>query len=126
MRYVDISDRIKKALDDAGMNQNELSIASGVSRASISQYVNGKNSPSSINAVKMAQVLRVSPEWLMGLDIDSDKTAFTVPEYDYIVNDILIEIQELNLDQKKQLLDMARFLAYQNSLQNQANTNKEN
>lgn len=61
--------RLSLALTNANMIPQELSNASGVNKASISQYLNGSHSPSNISSGKMAQVLNVNPLWLMGFDV---------------------------------------------------------
>ncbi|MDU1195659.1 XRE family transcriptional regulator [Kluyvera ascorbata] len=57
------SDRIKKAMADAGLTQAELATMVGVSQPAIWRLASGKTS-SSRKLVEIAQVLGVSPEWL--------------------------------------------------------------
>lgn len=73
MKCEDTSKRLKEAMDDIGITQQELSKRSGVSKASISQYVNGSHSPSNISAGKLGKVLGVNPVWLMGFDAEKIK-----------------------------------------------------
>ena len=61
--------RLIQALDRLGMRAQELADKTGLNKASISQYVNGTHAPSNISAGKMADVLGVSPVWLMGYDV---------------------------------------------------------
>lgn len=61
--------RLSDALNRKNMKAQELADASGVNKASISQYINGTHAPSNISAGKMAEVLEVSPVWLMGFDV---------------------------------------------------------
>ena len=61
--------RLKQALKQAGMNQQELANKSGVSKASISQYVHGRFTPSNETASKLGDALNVNPVWLMGFDV---------------------------------------------------------
>lgn len=61
--------RLILALSNANMRPQELADKSGVSKASISQYVNGSHAPSNISSGKMASVLNVNPLWLMGFDV---------------------------------------------------------
>lgn len=63
------SRRLRQILQEKDMKQQELSDKSGVSKASISQYMNGDIIPSNVSAGKMATVLDVNPVWLMGYDI---------------------------------------------------------
>lgn len=61
--------RLTLALSNANIRPQELADKSGVSKASISQYVNGSHAPSNISSGKMASVLNVNPLWLMGFDV---------------------------------------------------------
>jgi len=69
MKHALTAKRLAEALDRKGMKAKELMDKSGVSKASISQYINGAHAPSNISAGKMAKVLGVSPVWLMGFDV---------------------------------------------------------
>lgn len=66
--------RLEDILEVKGMRPVDLSIRSGVSKASISQYIHGTSTPGNISAQKMADVLNVSPMWLMGFDVPMNKT----------------------------------------------------
>lgn len=68
MKYEKTSKRLREALGDNNMKPQELADLSGVSKSSISQYVNGSHKPSNLSAGKMASVLGVTPMWLMGFD----------------------------------------------------------
>lgn len=65
--------RLQLALSNANMKPQELADKSGVSKASISQYVNGSHAPSNISSGKMGKVLNVEPMWLMGFDVEMKK-----------------------------------------------------
>lgn len=60
--------RLALALSNKNMRPQDLANSSGVSKASISQYLNGSHTPSNISSGKMAKILDVSPVWLMGFD----------------------------------------------------------
>ena len=78
--------RLRKAIGKAGISACELARRSGVSKYSISQYTNAKHSPSNHTAYAMAQVLDVSPAWLMGFDVpmNEELKASDSAEYDFI------------------------------------------
>lgn len=67
------SKRLRQALSEANMKPQELADKSGVSKASISQYVNGSHAPSNISSAKMGKVLNVDAMWLMGFDVKKRK-----------------------------------------------------
>ena len=70
MKYKLTANRLKIALSNNNMTSQELSDRSGVSKASISQYINGSHAPSNISSGKMGSVLDVNPLWLMGFDVE--------------------------------------------------------
>ena len=67
------SRRIQLALKRAGLSQKELVDKTGINKASICQYCNGRNIPLKENAKKIADVLGVDYLWLMGLKNDDGK-----------------------------------------------------
>jgi len=68
MRYELTAQRIREAMEDLGMTQQELADKSQIGKSSISHYVNGSNEPGNKSAYALAQALNVNPAWLMGLD----------------------------------------------------------
>ena len=50
-------------------SQQRFSEKTGLNKASVSQYVNGKNTPSNITAAKIAKVFGVDPAWVNGFDV---------------------------------------------------------
>lgn len=70
--------RIRAALNNKGWNAQRLSDETGISKSSISQYVNGYSAPSNINAGKIGNALGVSPAWLMGFGNDESEQLDTV------------------------------------------------
>ena len=69
MKYLVTETRLREALDEARLSQQELADKSKVAKASISHYVNGTHEPGNKSAYAMAKVLHVSPAWLMGFDV---------------------------------------------------------
>lgn len=64
--------RLRELLNERCMSAQELSNRSGVSKASISQYLSGKYTPKNTSAKKLADVFNVNPAWLMGLDVPKE------------------------------------------------------
>ncbi len=77
MKYALTAERIKEAMNDMHITQQELADKSNIGKSSISHYVNGSNEPGNKSAYLMAQVLKVDPAWLMGLDVPKN------PKMDY-------------------------------------------
>ena len=69
MKHPETAKRINEAMEDRHISAKELSDKTGVSQASLSQYMNGSHSPSNISAQKIGLVLNVNPMWLMGFDV---------------------------------------------------------
>ena len=72
MKWPVTANRLKQAMNKINISAQELADKSGVSKASISQYVNGSHKPSNISAPNLAKVLMVNAMWLMGFDIDDE------------------------------------------------------
>ena len=61
-----LPDRLKKAMLLRGIRATELSQATGLSKARISQYTHGVYSPNGDALCRLAAVLSVSEAWLLG------------------------------------------------------------
>lgn len=68
MKYELTANRLKELMKEKGITQQGLSNMSGVTKSSISHYVNGKNVPDNFQAYKLAKALDCDPTWLMGTD----------------------------------------------------------
>ena len=66
--------RLTEAMQLRGIRASELSLRTGLSKARISQYVNGKFVPKSDAILLMAEALGVSELWLMGKTADMEST----------------------------------------------------
>lgn len=96
--------RLRIALSNANMKPQDLSDKSGVSKASISQYVNGSHSPGNISAKKLGKVLNVEPMWLMGFDVEMKKNISSKGAEEDIK--LLEKFSLLNCRDKKVILRM--------------------
>lgn len=105
MKWPVTANRLKQAMNNINISAQELADKSGVSKASISQYVNGSHKPSNISAPKLAKVLMVNAMWLMGFDIDDEKKQ---PSY-YFDQETAKKAQEIFENKELSLLfDAAR------------------
>ena len=68
------ADRLKHAMQLRGMRSCELSQATGLSRARISQYTHGKYTPAADGICRIAAVLGVSEAWLMGQEASMEQS----------------------------------------------------
>ena len=111
------SSRIKQIIDQyCGGVQQELSEKTGVAKASISQYIHGRNVPNNITAKKLGTPFGINPAWIMGFDvpmiIQSEQNGLETDEA------IIVETYRgLPEDHKKMLEKYMAFL--QSTLENQ-------
>lgn len=61
--------RIKQRLSELNMSQSELAVKTSISKATLSQYINGKYRPTQERVEILSNALDVSPAWLMGYDV---------------------------------------------------------
>ncbi len=62
-----LRDRLEQAIFDSGMDLNEISQKSGISRGNIWNYRFDGVVPSCYSLMRLAKVLQVSTDWLLGL-----------------------------------------------------------
>ena len=73
MKHEETARRLRLALSDAGISQQELADRAGISKTSVSQYVHGTHIPGNGKAGAMAEVLNCNPLWLMGFDVTRER-----------------------------------------------------
>ena len=73
MKYEITAKRIREAMSDMGITQQELADRTNLGKSSISHYVNGSNEPGNKSAYILAEVLNVNPAWLMGLEVKKER-----------------------------------------------------
>lgn len=75
-----IGDRIKRRRIEKGYSQKELGILINVSKVSICGYETGNRKPTIDTFIDLVNVLGVTPEYLLGLDVDviEDNTDYSI------------------------------------------------
>lgn len=68
--------RLKKAMDSAGIKSVELSEKTGLGKSLISQYLSGKFVPKQTNTYKLAKALNTTEAYLMGLEEQDNIESF--------------------------------------------------
>lgn len=84
-RMEPFSTRLKAALNIRNITAAELAANTGLSKAQLSQYTNGKYEAKQKALYILAQALDVNEAWLMGYDVPMEKgqvTADTLDEWD--------------------------------------------
>ena len=128
--------RIREALALRGMKKIDLAEKTGISKATISHWVNQKFQPKQTNLMKLAKALNVSEMWLAGFDfpmeridkkeiILSDEEKRKANDIKIIVNQIkeneelktlFLSICSLSDDQRKTIESIVNELNKVNSL----------
>lgn len=81
------AERLREALELRMLTPIELAQRSGISKASISEYLSGKYEAKQKNIYLMAQALRVSPAGLMGIgELEVDYGLVSIPILEKIVS----------------------------------------
>lgn len=92
--------RLREALSEKNMSQQELSDKTGINKASISQYVNGSHKPSNISSTKIWEVLNVNPLWLMGFSVSKNDSLHKSDIIGEIIKEknIAVEVRTVHLE----------------------------
>ena len=72
----ELKDRLREALNDAGMKPIELSERTGIPKSMLSYYLSGKTKPKADRIYTISVALGVSEAWLLGYDVPKSR----VPE----------------------------------------------
>lgn len=73
------ADRLRLLLDRTGMTQADLSRKCGLSRATLSRYLQGQFEAKQDSIYKIANATNVSEAWLMGADVPMERQPITAP-----------------------------------------------
>lgn len=69
------AERLRKAMFMEGLRQVDLVEKTGIDKGSIHHYLNGKYMPNGEKLTKLAAALCVSPDWLLGRDVEEKRAA---------------------------------------------------
>lgn len=111
-----ISARINEALSIRSMKPIDLARATGIPKASISQYMSGYVEPKQNRIYLISKALNVREAWLMGYDVPMNRTDNIEDNFDTkdedtsIKNELIQIINNMNANQLNTLLGMANVL----------------
>lgn len=88
-----IGNRIKQAMNDKGISQNDIVKHTGINKGSLSCYISGRYLPKQNTIYKLAKYLDVSPYWLMGYEDEENQI-------------ILNKLKSLSPNQKKSIINI--------------------
>lgn len=95
-------DRLAQAMQIRNISAAELSKKSGLSKAQISQYVNGIYQAKQVALYKLATTLNVSEAWLMGHDVPMQRQT----EEDQI-HDLISDLSQSELKRISDFMEVA-------------------
>lgn len=106
MKYPEIAKRFEYIMNLRGLKQVDLVNKTGISKASIHQYVKGIHCPENDRAFLLAQVLRVNPVWLMGFDVPMEEVEEKVNDSEHLKKyREFINLYSQLSDEKRTLVD---------------------
>ncbi len=75
--------RFRKAVENSGLQQNQIADLTGMTETTVSRYVNGERIPHPILLAKLCEVLRCDANWLIGKE---------EPKQDWIPVDVRLPV----------------------------------
>ena len=90
------NERLQQAISRSGMTQKELAEKVGITEAAVSHYLKGDRMPRSAVAVKLADVLNMSVDELMGGNTETS--------FDEVYKIVARSAKQLDNDQKAALV----------------------
>ena len=110
MKYPEIAKRFKYIMNVKGLKQVDLVNKTGISKASINQYVQGRHCPENDRALILSKVLDVNPLWLMGFDVEMETEKEKVLTMEEVPERLIRYLDFINLyaelpDDKRNLVD---------------------
>lgn len=113
----DFNKRLKIAMSNRNINQAKLSKLSGISKPLISNYLSGKYKAKQDNLYIIAKILNVNEAWLMGFDVDMERTNIDEP---------FLMPTDTKRFKKGDVVSMQQLIDYISELQNKIDKIKEN
>lgn len=99
------NERFKEAFGDR--NCTEFASELGISKQSISAYLNGTRKPKRIVVKEIARKLNVSEAWLLGFDVPKESESIfceNITEEDQRTEEYVQLYKQLNADQQKMII----------------------
>lgn len=118
------ANRIKIAMEQAGMRQTDLAREAGVDKGAMSHYLKGKYEPKQDIIYKLALALNVSEMWLWGYDCKKERVQEEIKKdplkmaqihvemiEDIDLSDLFQDFKLLDARERKIVKDLAHSLA---------------
>ncbi|QUG83974.1 helix-turn-helix domain-containing protein [Bacillus nitratireducens] len=108
------NERLKSLIEKRSITQQQLADAIGVSHVSVYNYVEGKKSPGTRTLQKIANYLKVTTDYLLGLSDSPELTADQDLQLTEEAQDILKIINNLSEEQRKKAVEqLEMFVNYE-------------
>ena len=96
-----VADRIKTLRENRGLTQSELSRLLGITRSSVNAWEMGISVPSTQYVVELAEIFKVSTDYLLGVDCSASISVAGLDEKDIqLVHNLINHLKEKNTGQK--------------------------
>ena len=106
-RKLEFGKRLTQSMQDEGLKQNDVANLIGVGSGSMSSWSNGKNIPRQDSLDKLAELLNVSPDWLLNGDQPEPVDDTGRPADNADSDNVNADTDEINTDnQPSELLDV--------------------
>jgi transcriptional regulator with XRE-family HTH domain len=96
------TERFKEAFGDRSVT--EFAVEIGVSKQTVSAYLNGVRKPKSIVSGEIARKLNVSPAWLLGFDVPKEPSDMNHNSQDHRTVEFIKIFQKLTPEQQDLIL----------------------
>lgn len=116
----DFKNRLRKALEDAGITASDLSRLSGVGKGDISHYLKGSYLPKQDKCYLLAKALHVDPGWLMTgvVQVEESDPYGLIGEYVPRTEESMIIVRGIDhmpLEKREQALNVLRAMFPENA-----------
>lgn len=98
------SNRLNQAMRIRNIKAAELSDKTGISKSSLSEYINGKYEAKQDGVYLLAKALDVSEAWLMGLDVPMERNSFRFASSNGI------DVEGLDEEDIKEINEFVKFI----------------
>lgn len=69
MKISDSQKRLHEMMDILGIKQTDIVNKTGINKSSLSNYLNGRRTPTQEQLSRIADPYKINPAWLMGYDV---------------------------------------------------------
>lgn len=104
-KYSNFKDRLKEAIEKRDLTPAELSRLSGVDQSSISRYLKGQKVPKVDKLRRLAGVLYVNSEWLLGYDCPETPQPVALS---MLENELILDFRALSAEDKFFILEFVK------------------